>query len=640
MNLVARNIDIVIMPLTDGAAVLHPEGAVLQFESGLSLDFGAVCYAQRTSPVGQRKSCDRPKSERLVDLASLIPARLERVGEAVRYFSEQMYSGGKRPATAFTSARHYTVFLDWAEQAGFGDVIVDEGALRLAFPAFVEHLRLRVDTGQIGNNTAAVAQNSVLTVAAELSQLDDLHHGCNLLRVQKHARQATIPPSEGSRARVLALCQALFDGLSNLCLNFELYPYALPVPPSLGATGNRLWVFPANKWCMAPHELAVRDELTCGYWAYDYENGRISEIAEITERYSHNPAKQRRGATAELLTAQATQGLKEANSERQHHFRRRAALLAHNAFIVLFLANTCMNWAVLRGLPWAQEHEISTERQGFRAVKYRAGGRLVSFEIGAVFLPTFRKFLLLRAFLLNQKPLGHLFLASSDWAQTFAPLKGKGLTNIIQSLHRLDPGLPSIKSKGWRASKSDWLLRRVDPATAAAVLQTTEATMLASYAEGSPSSQGEELSAFFDQLQSAVIESGAVVKDGVVNAVGICTSFGKPRQVVNAPVASDCRGPEGCLFCDKFKVHADEKDTRKIVSCRFCIMQTSHLVRSEEHFRDVVQPLLDRIEDLLKEIDHREAGLVKRIEQEVEAGELDPYWASKLEMLVDLELAG
>jgi hypothetical protein len=86
-------------------------------------------------------------------------------------------------------------------------------------------------------------------------------------------------------------------------------------------------------------------------------------------------------------------------------------------------------------------------------------------------------------------------------------------------------------------------------------------------------------------------------------------------------------------------VHADERDTRKLLSCRYCIQQTSHLAASEEQFQRLFNPILGRIQAILDEVDRREAGMVERVRREVEEeGELDPYWAGKLEMLMALEL--
>jgi len=389
---------------------------------------------------------------------------------------------------------------------------------------------------------------------------------------------------------------------------------------------------------MAPHELAVRETLKYGYWAYDYANGCVASAGGIVHRYRHNPPKNRRETAAETTVLNAKRRIETANADRQNSYRRIAAMLAHNAFIVLFLAHTGMNWSTVESLPWTGAHELGAERQGFRAIKYRAGGRLVSFEIQSEFLSAFRTFLRLRDYILDGEPFDSLFIASPNGGKHFEPVKQKAQSSIFDSLRRIDPSVPDIKSQQWRAAKSDWLLRKTDPATTATVLQNSEATVLASYAAGSATTHSEEFNAFFDKLQSAVLERGVAIPEGVTNAVGVCASFGKPNQVFAAPVAPDCKAPEGCLFCDKFKVHADEKDTRKLLSCRYCIQQTAHMVVSEEHFQLLFGPLLQRISTLLAAIDAREPGLVTRIEEEVHEGELDPYWNRKLEMLVDLEL--
>ncbi len=84
------------------------------------------------------------------------------------------------------------------------------------------------------------------------------------------------------------------------------------------------------------------------------------------------------------------------------------------------------------------------------------------------------------------------------------------------------------------------------------------------YAAGSQSTHLQEMSDFFARVDNLVVNKGETIVRGIDLAVGACASFGAPRQVQsNVPVAPDCRGPEGCLFCDKFRAHADERDTRK-----------------------------------------------------------------------------
>jgi hypothetical protein len=229
-------------------------------------------------------------------------------------------------------------------------------------------------------------------------------------------------------------------------------------------------------------------------------------------------------------------------------------------------------------------------------------------------------------------------MAGDSLGRGISQLSEKALESILLSLRAIDPNVPQIRSRAWRAGKSDWLLRNVDPATAAVVLQNAVPTVLRAYAEGSPTTQEDELGQFFEDLRGVVIAKGERVANAVERAVGVCTSFGSPHQNAIAPIASDCRRVEGCLFCDKFKIHADERDTRKLISCRYCIERTAHLSESEEQFHRLFGPIFERIKMLLEEIERKQPGIVVPIEHEVNAGELDPFWARKLEVLVDLDL--
>jgi hypothetical protein len=116
----------------------------------------------------------------------------------------------------------------------------------------------------------------------------------------------------------------------------------------------------------------------------------------------------------------------------------------------------------------------------------------------------------------------------------------------------------------------------------------------------------------------------------------MCVSFGDPGPA-HGVIKPDCKGPEGCLFCDKFKVHADEKDTRKLFSCRYVLRQTAPMMGSEERLQSLLGPFFERIQTIIAEVAQRDSTMVAKIAAEVDDdGELDPYWARKLEMLMAL----
>jgi hypothetical protein len=190
----------------------------------------------------------------------------------------------------------------------------------------------------------------------------------------------------------------------------------------------------------------------------------------------------------------------------------------------------------------------------------------------------------------------------------------------------------------WRAAKSDWLIRNTDIATTALVLQNSERTVAASYAAGSATGHLDEMTNFLDRVSAAVVRAGQPIENSTDRAVGTCTSVDKPNPIPGATtITPDCKEPEGCLFCDKFKVHADERDTRKLLSCQYCIRRTSSMFKSEEKFQQTVSPVLGRIQQLLDEIGRTDEPMVKRITHEVlEEGELDSYWASTMAMFIEL----
>ncbi|WP_124592958.1 hypothetical protein [Burkholderia cepacia] len=626
------------MPLLEGAEVLRPERAILRLPYNRTIDIGALCYLKRESVVDRAV---RPQSVgRKVVLASKSTRRLQRVRRLIDIISSEVRCGGRRLETIRDRYSRFIAFMNWADASGWESVLEDDSSARDAFQAYVNYLRDRVARNDMALNSGARQQFTVLPVLAELMGFDDLGRGLNLLRADHNLAGSTSPPDHAAQARVLSLCDALFVGLSALVLNNAPYPHALTVPAYLGIPENRLWIFPTTVWFMLPSTLAKRSLKGKPSWGYNYAAGRVSTLQELTEVNGCDKYARNKNLTA-IRRARLT--IEEANADSCHLWRRMAALQAMNVFIVLFLSQTGMNWAQVVGLSWRDDFEIDVAHQAFRTIKWRAGGKTVTFELPVAFMPTFRRYLELRRFLLRGAMSEYLFFKMGAKAADPPKRFGcNGLFAIYVSLRRIDPAIPTVLARQWRAAKSDWLVRNTDPATTALVLQNTEKTVLATYAEGSETVQVEEMTNLFDQVCHVVLEKGVKVVGAVTRAVGLCKSYGSPASTESTgAMQPDCKGPEGCLFCDNFKVHADEIDTRKLLSCGYCLRQTQHMAGSEERVQKLLGPIFGRIEVILEEIRKRDYEMVNRVTQEVdEEGELDPYWARKLEMLMELGVAG
>lgn len=625
----------IALPLRVRQRILHPESAILQFGRGLSIDVGALCYRTRSKALGvSQKSQGITRGERLVDVLTLVPSRRASIRALVHNLSDLMQT--KRPLTVFWRTKYLIDFMDLADKQ---DAILDLGeraSVVTAFHNYVDYLRHRSDTHQIVVRSAAIRQFTVLNALVEWLGYDNIHHGINLLPVSKYPVQTTEPPSEDEKAKVLALCESVFNGFTDLCVNRRAYPFRLSVPKYLHYPNDKLWIFPGLPWCMTPQDLLNRETKKRGVWVVDYENGRLADASEIAHRYAAQPGKNTQLDIAQREVDRVHTAIMHANEDPKHCRRRQLAAIAHNSFLVLFLANTAMNWSSVMNLQWRDDYQESIERQGFRTIKYRASGRVVSFEIQSRLMPNFQRFLALREYLLRGSHCKYLFISIRDHFRTSGPLTEKSLNQAYVSLRRIDPTLPRVMAKKWRAGKSDWLLRRVAPEEAALILQNSVGTVVKSYAEGSSTTQQRELTRFFEGVKTAVLQKSDRIEGAMSGPIGPCTSFGHPKAVMQGPIAPNCSAAEGCLFCDKYRVHVDEKDVRKILSFRYCLEKTARMSESEEQYQVVFVPLFKRIDEFLKEIKRHDGPLVLRITKEVERGELDPYWATKLEALINL----
>jgi hypothetical protein len=529
----------------------------------------------------------------------------------------------------------------WADAHGRQHVLADKDQIRPTLSAYIAHMRERARRMEFTMNSAASQQTAAMTVLENYHDVADIGRGLNLLRVEQKAKESTKPPSETAQSRVLSVCGALFEGICDVVLTPRPFPYGVKMPQYLGLPHDTLWLFPSGSWFMSPAMLAKRHTMWCPGWAYNYVEGRLASLEELRavnslpglENFAGNSDIRRRS----MLT-DARRQLANANANKQHCLRRQLAFQAMNTFCILFLAETAMNWAQVTELTWCDDFEVSASHQGFRTIKWRASGKLVSFELPAGAMPMFKRYLAIRKFLLDGRPCDHLFFKQGSKGRDLPPAAIKsGLHPTYAMLRRIDPTLPSVLPREWRAAKSDWLVQNTDPSTAASVLQNTERTVLKAYAEGSESVHLSEMSEFLNEVATRVLPKDTPVEGGVSRAVGVCSSFGTPIPVAEVSVRPDCKRPEGCLFCDKFKIHADAKDARKLLSCRYCLRKTIGLAGSDEQMNVVLGPVLDRIEVILSELRKRDPKMVEQVTREVEEeGELDPYWAQKYEMLVSL----
>lgn len=627
---VKRQVELIELPMPVEFRILHPENAmVIAPGSEGAIDLGASCYLRRQPSA---KMSLQLHGGRSVDLSSLILTRPRQIRSVIQEMSDDLRLGAS-PRTVFANTGNFCRFLDWADSCGLPDVLGEVNNARVAFAAYVEHLRERVRLNTISVNSAAHYQLSVRSTLLRLYAIDDFSAGVRKVRYSLAAQEITGLPDETQQGRILALCSALFSSFTDFVVESQPFPFLLSLPARAEGGSLGVWVFPtANKFHL-PWEGELPPPTGHPNVGFNYEDGSLRTADQI-----RNSAPHRRDF--KQAAEAAVKALNDANVDTRHHRRLRLAVTAHNAFVMMFVAHTGMNWAQVEALAWSDNFSVSPERQGFRAIKCRAGGKIVSFQIGAGFLPLFRRFLSLRNYLLNGGSFEYLFFAFGPKLPAApAQIDSNVFYSFYKLLRRLDPQIRPINLRQWRAAKADWLIRNTDPATAALLLQNTERTVMRHYATGSETQTALEFGQYFDRLKNVVAD--ATVPFAKTSAVGGCVSFGSPTpDLPDTAIKPDCKQPEGCLFCTHFAVHSDETDVRKLLSCRHCILQTEHMADSHQQFQNLFGPVIQRIDSIVnlirgKSDQHQRLVDLVRSQVEDETG-LDPYWERKMEMLVSL----
>jgi len=534
---------------------------------------------------------------------------------------------GKSPESLKTGFGQFQRFIHWCDEHCFFGLDSEQDFVT-AVSRFTDFLIDQIRKSDFNINTAATLQLVVMTVGRHIydDPYGELFRGIRRISRSANAVKSTEKPDEEAVRSALRLYSDLLNQLSDFVLLNEDFPKKIQLED------KPFWFFPT----LIPFSGPKSSSLARTVAAYDYIHGRVRTIDEIEARIKPN---RNSPYNARNARSRAISNLFVANNYRYHTYRIKAAMFAYQAFTMLFSANTGMNLGTMRTLEWTGDYETSSVRQGFKTIKYRAGNRLVEFILENTFIAVFNKGLKLREYILKA-----LKIKEFEWF--FFTLKGKALgqlpMNFSNDFHnRLEKNFDyknKITTRMWRAYKSDYLIRNSDVGMASLLLQNTTDTVLKHYAEGSQSEAYSELNNFFSAYKNEVLITATETSSDI--SLGQCISPDSPKSMTRSGIEPSCRVPEGCLFCDKYRIHADKIDLKKLLSCKYVLQQSVHLASSENHYKDVVVPVLERIDELVSAI--KDAKLlaqneVSRIEMDVLDHEiLDSYWSMKLQLLEDL----
>lgn len=633
-----RPVVFIKIPLPHADSIVRPEQVIVEFSRGNSVDFGSLCYLRRAKTRrGQRQG-------QQVDISSLDEARVGQISKMIKCASGFFTSSARRPASLHSMYYMWNVFMNWCDDQGHPHVLRDVESARAALHDWILQRRRLVNQHVMNNNTATGYQDSIIKVLQDYYDTSELALGMNLLVENQNLKVPTTVPDDRDQEIVLAWATCLMTQLSCLLLgevnNSKAadYPFLLRVPECISHPSGSLWIFPLSQWCITAEEASQRTRKL----GYDYANGRVLTESELSALKPHLSSDR-----IAYAVKRAHAVINSSNANPYGWARMEKGALAQAAFFVLFLSLTGANNAQASALPWSEDleqrmREPSTSRQGFRQIKYRAAGREVFFEIGVQYMPLLRRYLQLRTFMLAGHKCELLFFQYNHRKPGNPEMidhAHRMLNQFYTGLEKLIPNeFKTVKSKQWRASKQHQVARRGDPALAALIMQHSLETSLRHYSNGCEIEHQQEMGQFFARMQKTVLARGTRVNGSEIRSLGLCTSPNQPIAISSdLPVAVECSRSEGCLYCENYRVHADEVDVRKVISARQCIRVAAQYANSVEDHDRVFGPLLTRIANVLDEVKRHDSQLVMRVEKEVdEAGLLDSFWSAKLDTLVAL----
>ena len=393
------------------------------------------------------------------------------------------------------------------------------------------------------------------------------------------------------------------------------------------------------------------------YWIVHYGKIVHSNSNNLLKIGSFNFKENRDYSDAELIatkrfkdTSRRNQSIKRLNQQKElsntHYSESRLSIAFHacHAYFMHFLFLTGENDSTASAILFNSNYEIQNLEVNFKSIKWRANGKTVSYDIQSEFIDDFKRFLRLREYLIGyyKNAPKSLFLTRYKNKLSSPSTSGDYSCKIRNNFIKIfDKNRFNAPSKNIRVTKSLWIRQNYGGAVSSYILQHSKRTSDSNYTASNFEKSSEEFSDYFSELSKQMITTSEIKNK---TPAGNCIEPGLPeipsKTIVLEGGSLNCGEPNSCLFCKKFRVHADETDIRKLFSIKYLISQSELLANSTEHFNRIYKSTIERIDWLINqisEIDTDNINLIDTVRSEVfEHEQLSDYWYRKLELLEEL----
>lgn len=568
-----ETLPVIDFPFEQLPDVYAPASTMLRFAHEGQLNIFKWCYL--------RRQVDSRGVLKYFDVSSLSETRVRAMPLALERLSKWFRFKNARPSSVEASLSKLGRMFTWADQpehAGhFEDILNDANLALEALKGFHAYIRSMSQSHLLHPETATyLRQNSI----ACMSEIHGIDYKDDIEPLQFGRRDGTEVPDAQLVGEFSSTLQAIFDSASDIVLEER------PVPPGMLL------------------RISATDDSKTVKLGNDYGPLRLMELACI-------------------------------------------------AYTGLVFVDSGANPSVLQRYEESDDLEQQLTKPDRinltqKAVKFRAGGKEVEVHLSATTMTRLKTYLQVRqklVTLLGCEDIGPLFIqcAYSRDGLMKEPIKICALDeNFSQYLRRkvkrIGASLPNLNFRQLRAYKQQDLVRRVPVQVAAAVMQHSVQTALKAYCKAQDSTRRGEIGEFLGSLQKTVVNARKNLPEHPhqkVIPIGRCADHGKPSPTVSSPiVVPDCSKVEGCFFCDNYRLHADENDMKKLMSCRRVLQYITPLNGDSIRAERVFTAIMDRIDSLLGELRRRQPQTFEAVRMDIEErGQLTRYWANKLQQL-------
>ena len=483
----------------------------------------------------------------------------------------------------------------------------------------------------LSTQTAQTYQSRVISFFSYVINVEEneITAGLHIIQRNNNQVQSALALNDKAFAQQFSLYTQIFRQFSDIVLDH------IEIPTTVNINNEQLWIAPSfNQWLMPKHKTSI------GMRAFNYQTGHFYTVEEL-ELLPHCKGKKRY-----QLVQHVSQAF-DAKANVNQPFSKLRLLLAAwacRAYFMHFLIVTGENDSTAAALMFEDEYLTDKREQNFKSIKWRANGKFVSYDIQNEFVADFQRYIKLRKYLVNHYQHDYKALFISAAVKKLKKLSEKGdVSCSFRKLFSVQFTGNSLTgtSKSFRVSKSLWVRSKYGSGLSSYVMQHSGKTADSHYVSQDEEKSAEQLADYFDELDNQLLNKST---SETPIPSGNCTEPSKPKALdllaLNNVVKISCGKHEGCFFCNKYRIHADETDIRKLLSVKYLILQSQSLAASQDHFNNVYKSVLTRIEDLLKYIGGKQPSystLIKKIRKEVFEQELlSEYWYRKLELLNEL----